>query len=88
MYFVGGVVNPSRSHDTDAALLLVRANMEASEEDKLPEEEIIAQMSFVMPPLNIVLLLLPDICKVSHLRRNGYDFKRPGEDSASSLRLS
>ena len=31
--------------EADAARVVVRANMNASEEDKLPEEEVLAQMS-------------------------------------------
>ena len=34
-------------HSTDTIALLVQANMAASEEDKLPDDEVIAQLAYV-----------------------------------------
>ena len=75
---------------TNFVHLLVRANMEASEEDKLPEEEIIAQVSSVAIVLSYLFLFLfsHEFCKVSYICWNRYDYKRRSQDSSSPFPLS
>ena len=52
---------------------LVRSNIDAAEEDKLPEEEIIAQMSYVLFIVNHVLSHDPTFRQFVYFCRNRYD---------------
>ena len=58
------------------SLLIVRANMEASEEDKLPEEEVLGQMKYVVlkPEYYFYLLGTKYVpIQSSHSCWNGHD---------------
>lgn len=72
---------------TESSIAIVRANMDASAEDRLPDSELVAQMRWEWLHLLICLTLL----QYPSFYRNAYDFRCPVPhpfDSCSSPRCT